>query len=67
MQYYVVFFDDFCNLIPANWMDLDSNDIFWPPKNVKFIKSKMHSLQPQDDWLIYKCRKRLGPFGTFLF
>ncbi|XP_077282823.1 uncharacterized protein LOC143908869 [Temnothorax americanus] len=65
MQYFVVFFDDFCNLVPENWMDLESNIVFWPPKQVKFNKNKMHYLHPKDDWLIYKCRKRLGPFESF--
>lgn len=66
MQYFVVFFDDFCNLIPENWMDLESNNVFWLPKHIKFNKQKMHLLQPDDDWLIYECHKRLGHFGTFL-
>ncbi|KMQ87048.1 hypothetical protein RF55_13785, partial [Lasius niger] len=64
MQYYVVFFDDFCNLVPANWINVESNDILWLPKNLKFNKHKMHYLQPDDDWLTYKCRKRLGPFES---
>lgn len=66
MQYYVVFFDDFCNLVPENWINVESNEIFWPPKHVKFNKHKMHNLQPKSDWLTYEYRKRLGPFGSFL-
>lgn len=65
MQYFVVFFDDCCSLIPENWMDFESNKVFWPPKHVKFNKQKMHFLQPDGDWLTYECRKRLGPFGAF--
>lgn len=64
MQYFVVFFDIFCNLVPANWLNLKLNKVSWPPKNIKFNKYKMHLLQPDDDWLTYKCHKRLGPFGA---
>lgn len=67
MQYFVTFFDDFCSLVPYHWLDLKANNVFWPPKHVKFTKKKMHLLQPNDNWLTYKCRKRLGPFGMFFY
>lgn len=66
MQYFVVFFDEFCNLIPANWIDLESRKVFWPPKHIKFNKEKMHLLQPDNTWFSYECRKHLGPFGASL-
>lgn len=66
MQYFVIIFNDFCNLVPANWVNIELKKVFWPPKHVKFNKHKMHLLQPNnDDWLTYDYRKCLGPFGTF--
>ncbi|RLU21808.1 hypothetical protein DMN91_006184 [Ooceraea biroi] len=54
----------FRRLLQSNWMDFKSNKVSWPPKHVKFNKHKMHLLQPDDDWLTYECRKRLGPFDS---
>jgi len=65
MQYFVIFFNDFCNLVPLNWINLESKTVSWPPKHVKFNKPKMHVLQPNDDWPTYKYRKCLGLFGAF--
>ncbi|XP_025264919.1 uncharacterized protein LOC109610045 isoform X2 [Camponotus floridanus] len=65
MQYFVIIFNDFCNLVPANWVNIELKKVFWPPKHVKFNKHKMHLLQPNnDDWLTYDYRKCLGPFES---
>jgi len=63
----VVFFDEFCNLVPANWINLKLKKVLWPPKNKKFNKTKMHMLQPDYDWISYKYHKCLGPVGEFFF
>lgn len=65
MQYFVIFFNDFCNLVPANWVNIESKKVFWPPKHIKFNKHKMHLLQPNDDWPTYEYHKCLGPFDEF--
>ncbi|XP_067207251.1 uncharacterized protein [Linepithema humile] len=64
VRYYVVLCEDFCSLVPEHWVHLDHKFILWPPKNMKFIRKKMHVLQPDDRWIKYEYRKLLGPFET---
>ncbi|XP_024883877.1 DNA ligase 1-like isoform X2 [Temnothorax curvispinosus] len=65
VQYFVVFFDEFCNLVPENWVKSNSKSVCWPPKKKKFTKQKMHLLEPDGEWQDYKYHKLLGPFETF--
>lgn len=65
-MYYVIFYDDWCSVVPNNWVDIDKKVFYWPPKEINVtVKTLTKKIPPNHNWTIQIYRRILGPYSNY--
>lgn len=64
-MYYVIFFDDWCSIVPDVWVDVKARTFKWPPKEINVRRAAQKNIFPCDDWDVQQYRRIVGPYDYY--
>lgn len=64
-MYYVIFYENWCWVIPKIWVNKKENTFQWPPKEIKGTIAIQKGIPVGDNWSQQTYKRILGPYGTY--
>ncbi|XP_036142753.1 uncharacterized protein LOC118645552 isoform X3 [Monomorium pharaonis] len=64
-MYYVIFWDEYCQIIPHCWLNISDNTFQHPPSTCNMTKAIKKKINPGNDWKTSSYRTLLGPYDTY--
>ncbi|XP_025159213.1 uncharacterized protein LOC105184306 isoform X2 [Harpegnathos saltator] len=64
-MYYVVFWDEYCQVVPDSWVNFNAKTFTFPLSKKNITNTIKKKISPGNDWNISHFHKILGPYNTF--
>jgi len=64
-MYYVIFYNDWCSIVPHTWVNIENEIFHWPPKEKNIRGAIIKMIHPSDTWSMHKYRHIIGPYSNY--
>lgn len=64
-MYYIIFFNDWCSIVPEIWLNLEEKTFLWPPKEINVTKAITKNIKPKSNWIKRIYRRITGPYSNY--
>jgi len=66
-MYYIIFFENWCSIVPNIWVNLKERTFKWPPKNENVRTAIIKRTYPNEKWSALQYRRIAGPYSNYIF
>lgn len=64
-MYYLILWDDYCQVVPDCWIQFNEKTYSYPPSKKNITKAVKKKIVPGSDWIVNNYRRIVGPYETY--
>ncbi|XP_070513005.1 uncharacterized protein [Cardiocondyla obscurior] len=65
LMYNIIFYEDWCSVVPSMWVDKINKMFCWPPKEINATVAIAKGIAPDEKWSTLQYRRITGPYETY--
>lgn len=64
-MYFLIFWDEYCQVVPRCWVDFTKQIFQCPPSKYNITNAIKKKIKPANDWNVYNYRRIVGPYDGY--
>lgn len=66
-MYNIIFFENWCSIVPNIWVNIKERTFKWPPKNENVRAAIRKNTSPNEKWSTLQYRRIAGPYSNYIY